>query len=325
MTWQKLAANFLISVALLGGVSAVTLYRAQAREAAIAAEFPPEGQFLTVNGAQVHVYISGAGPDLILIHGASGNARDMTVALAADLEKSYRVIAFDRPGLGWSDPIPDQSLRGQALQLSDAAQRLNVQTPIIVGQSYGGSVALAWALYAPVKPRALVLISAPSLPWPGALDIFYRLTDSTIGAALIPPLASAFTPERYLDTTIAAIFAPDPVPPGYAKAIAAKLTMRSSTLRANFAQVNDLRAEIVAQEPLYPQLTLPIELIHGTADTIVPINIHSEPFAARLPNAHLTVIAGAGHMPHYSHRAETLAAIGRAAERSGLRPSPQSP
>lgn len=321
MTWQRLAAKFLISAALLGGLSAVTLYRAQAREAAIAAEFPPEGQFLTVNGAQVHVYISGIGPDLILIHGASGNARDMTVAMAADLEKSYRVIAFDRPGLGWSDPIPDQSLRGQARHLAAAAQALNVQNPIIVGQSYGGSVSLAWALYAPVKPRALVLISAPSLPWPGPLDIFYRLSDSAIGSALIPPLASAYTPDSYLDTTIAAIFAPDPVPPGYAKAIAAKLTMRRATLRANFAQVNDLRAEIVAQEPLYPQLTLPIELIHGTADTIVPLNIHSKPLSERLPNAHLTVIEGAGHMPHYSHRAETLAAI----ERASLRASLQSP
>lgn len=325
MSWQKLAAKLLISAALLGGLTAVTLWRAQSREAAIMAEFPAQGQFVNVNGQRVHVYVTGSGPDLILIHGASGNARDMTMALAADLEKSYRVIAFDRPGLGWSDPIPDQSLRGQALHLAAAAAQLGVQTPIIVGQSYGGSVSLAWALYAPIKPRALVLISAPSLPWPGALDIFYRLSDSAIGSALIPPLASAYTPDSYLDTTIAAIFAPDPVPPGYANAIAAKLTMRRATLRANFAQVNDLRAEIVAQEPLYPQLTLPIEMIHGTADTIVPINIHSEPLSKRLPNAHLTVIAGAGHMPHYSHRAQTLAAIARAAERAGLRASPQSP
>ena len=299
----------------------MTLYRAQSREAAIAAEYPPKGQFLTVNGAQVHVYISGTGPDLILIHGASGNARDMTVALAADLEKSYRVIAFDRPGLGWSDPIPDQSLRGQALHLAAAATQLGIKNPIIVGQSYGGSVTLAWALYAPVKPRALVLISAPSLPWPGSLDIFYRLADSRIGATLVPPIATAFVPDSYLDTTIAAIFAPDPVPPGYAKAIAAKLTMRRATLRANFAQVNDLRPNIVLQELLYRQLTLPIELIHGTADTIVPLNIHSKPLSERLQNAHLTVMEGAGHMPHYSHRAEALAAI----ERASLRAPLQSP
>ncbi|GLS85135.1 hydrolase or acyltransferase [Cypionkella aquatica] len=325
MTWQKLAGKLLIAAALLGGVSGVTLYRAQSREAAILAEFPAQGQFLTVNGVQVHVYVTGAGPDLILIHGASGNARDLTVALAADLEKSYRVIAFDRPGLGWSDPIPDQSIRGQALHLADAAAQLNVHDPIIVGQSYGGSVTLAWALFAPLKPRALVLISAPSLPWPGPLDIFYRLSDSRIGAALIPPLAAAYVPDSFVDSSIAAVFSPDPVPPGYATAIAAKLALRRTTLRANFAQVNDLRPEIVAQEPLYPQLTLPIEMIHGTADTTVPLAIHSAPFAARMPNAHLTVLDGAGHMPHYSHRTAALAAIARAAQRSGLHSPPQSP
>lgn len=317
MTWQKLAVKILIIAVILVGISVLTLWRAQSRELAIDAKFPPNGQFLTVNGAQVHVYVSGAGPDLILIHGASGNARDMTLALAAELQRSYRVIAFDRPGLGWSDPIPDPSLRGQALHLSAAASALGIQDPILVGQSYGGSVSLAWALYAPLKPRALVLISAPALPWPGALDIFYRLSDSTIGAVLIPPLAAAFVPESYVDTIIATIFAPDPVPPGYADAIAAPLTMRRAALRANFAQVNDLRAEIVAQEPFYTQLTLPIELIHGTADTIVPLQIHSQPLAARLPNAHLTVIEGAGHMPHYSHTAQVLAAIESAAERSG--------
>ena len=321
MTWQRLAAKILISAAILGGISAVTLWRAQSRAAAIAAAHPPNGQFLNVNGARVHVYISGQGPDLILIHGASGNARDLTFALAADLAKSFRVIAFDRPGLGWSSPIPDQSLRGQALHLSAAAAQLGIENPLIVGQSYGGSVSLAWALFAPLKPRALVLIAAPSLPWSTPLDMFYRLTDTSIGAALIPPLASAFITDRYFDANVSAIFSPDAVPVGYAQAIGAKLTLQSNTLRTNFAQVNALRTEILTQEPLYPQLTLPMELIHGSADTIVPLAIHSEPLAARLANARLTVLPGAGHMPHYSHRAAVLEAISRAA----LRAAPQSP
>ncbi|MDB5665987.1 alpha/beta hydrolase [Cypionkella sp.] len=325
MIWKKLAAKLLITATILGGISAVTLWRAQAREDAIALKYPAEGQFLTVNTARVHVYVAGQGPDLILIHGASGNARDMTLALAADLTKSYRVIAFDRPGLGWSDEIADQTLRGQALHLSAAAAQLNVQNPIIVGQSYGGSVALAWALFAPIKPRALVLIAAPSLPWPGSLDLVYQVSASVFGAALVPPVATAYVPESFVTSSIAAIFSPDPVPPGYADTIAAPLILRRAALRANFAQVNSLRAEIVAQQPLYPQLTLPIELIHGTEDAIVPLHIHSEPLSALLPDANLTVVAGTGHMLHHSHRAEVLAVIARAAERSGLRAAPQSP
>ena len=68
-------------------------------------------------------------------------------------------------------------------------------------------------------------------------------------------------------------------------------------------------------EPRYPTLTLPVELIHGTADTIVPLHIHSDPLSQRLPDATLTVIDGAGHMPHHAHAEQVIAAIDRAALR----------
>lgn len=316
MTLRKLGISLAIIAALLTAFAVFVQNRAAAREAALIAAHPPRGQFITVNGVQVHVMISGTGPDLILIHGASGNALDLTVPLAEKLAEHYRVIAFDRPGLGWSDPIDDDSLTGQALHLSAAAQVLGVRNPIVVGQSFGGSVALAWALYAPMKPRALVLISAPSLPWPGPLDIWYRLTASRLGSALIIPVATAFVPQSYIDSSITGVFAPAAVPPGYGDTIDVALTLRRVTLRANAGQVNALRDQIVAMEPDYPTLTLPIEMLHGTADTIVPLAIHSAPFAAKMPNAHLVVIDGAGHMPHYSHTGLVLDAIARAALRS---------
>ena len=321
MTLRKLGVSLGIIAVLIAAFAVLVAVRAASRESALVSDYPPQGQFITVNGAQVHYIMAGTGPDLVLIHGASGNALDITGPLIVTLAGQYRVIAFDRPGLGWSDPIADDSLRGQALHLSDAAAALGVAEPIVVGQSYGGSVALAWGLDAPVKPRALVLISAPSLPWPGALDNWYRLTASRVGAALIVPVATAFVPESYIDRAITGVFAPTSVPPGYGDAIEVDLTLRRVTLRANAGQVNALRAQIVGQEPRYPTLTLPIEMLHGTADTIVPLKIHSEPLAARLPNANLVVIDGAGHMPHYSHTSLVIDAIARAA----LRSAPQSP
>ena len=321
MILRKLAVSLGIIAVLIAAFAVYVAVQARSREAALIAAHPPRGQFTVVNGAQVHYIMAGAGPDLILIHGASGNALDLTGPLMDQLSRQYRVIAFDRPGLGWSDPIGDDSLTGQALHLSAAAAALGVTNPIVVGQSYGGSVALAWGLDAPVKPRALVLISAPSLPWPGTLDIWYRLTASRLGAALIVPIATALVPESYIDRAVTGVFAPSAVPPGYGDSIEIDLTLRRSTLRANASQVNALREQIVAQEPRYPELTLPIEMVHGTADTIVPLNIHSAPFAARMPNANLVVIDGAGHMPHYSHTSLIIDAIARAA----LRTSPQSP
>jgi pimeloyl-ACP methyl ester carboxylesterase len=310
MTLPKLVASLALLALVL---TALTAWRVSARGAALAAQFPPTGQFVQVDGRQVHAIVAGAGPDVVLIHGASGNARDVTLALQADLAKTFRVTAFDRPGLGWSDPIADDSLKGQAIHLARAAQALGISDPVLVGQSYGGSVALAWALHAPLKPKSLVLISAPSLPWPGKLDIWYRITKTAPGRAIALPLAAAFVPESVVDAAITGVFAPDPVPEGYGQAIAAPLALRLGSLGVNAAHVNALRDQLVAMEPLYAGLTLPIEVLHGTADTIVPLAIHSDPLSHLLPNARLTTLEGTGHMPHFSRRTEVLAAITRAA------------
>ncbi len=310
MTLPKLVTSALL---LVGVLAALTLWRAAAREAAADAAFPPEGGFVTVDGHRIHYVIKGTGPDLVLIHGASGSLRDFTFALVDRLAPDYRVIAVDRPGLGHSDPIPDVSLAAQARVIKAAAAQLGAVNPIVLGQSYGGSVALAWALEG--GPKALILVSAPSLPWPGTLDIWYRLTSNPVGRALIVPLASAFVPQSYVASATSAVFAPDPVPPGYDAWIGTDLTLRRDTLATNMAQVNALRAELVQMQARYGSLTLPVELVHGDADTIVPLAIHSAPLALLLPGAALTVIPGAGHMPHHSHAEAVIAAIKRAALR----------
>lgn len=310
MTFPRLAAS-LAAVTL--GVSGLTGRRAARREAQAEAAFPPSGQFALVGTHRLHYEVAGQGPDLVMIHGASGSLRDLSFRLRDRLADRFRVILVDRPGLGHSDPIPETGLRAQAEFLRRGLEVLGLRDPILLGQSYGGSVALAWALMGGVK--ALVLVGSPSLPWPGKLDPWYRLTATTLGRRLAIPLASAFVPDRYVAQTTAAIFAPDPVPQGYEAHIGAALSLRRKTLAVNTAQVNALRDELVALEPHYPGLTLPVELIHGRADRIVPLDVHSGPLSARLPNARLTVIDGAGHMPHHAHIDRVIEAVHRSALR----------
>ncbi|HLQ17682.1 MAG TPA: alpha/beta hydrolase [Tabrizicola sp.] len=305
-----MAASVLIAAL---GLAGVTHWRASAREAAAEAAFPPSGQFVTVDGKRLHYEMKGEGPDLVMIHGASGSLRDLTFSLRDRLTDRYRVIVVDRPGLGHSDPLDEVSLLAQAKFIKAGVAQLGVTDPIVLGQSYGGSVALAWALDG--GPRALVMVSSPSMPWPGKLDIWYRLTSNAVGRAVVIPLASAFVPDSYVRSAIDAVFAPDPVPAGYDDFLGTPLTLRRETLTANVTQVNALRAELVTMEPLYPSLTLPVELVHGDADTIVPLHIHSQPLSKLLPNVTLTVIPGAGHMPHHSHEDQVIAAIDRAALR----------
>ena len=316
MTRKILAA----SVALLGlGLIAGVQWRLSAREAAAEAAHPPSGQFVTTGAGRVHLHVAGSGPDLVLIHGANGNLREFTFALVDRLSDRYRVIAVDRPGLGYSDPLPgrDATVAGQAAALRQAVAQIGVENPIVLGQSYGGTVALGWALQQP--PAALVLVSAPSLPWPGELDPWYRITASALGRATLVPLASAFVTEGYVRRAIDGVFAPQTPPAGYADHLGLDLTLRRGSMSVNAMQINALRPQVEAMQEQYAGLTLPVELVHGDSDSIVPLHIHSQPLAQILPNGALTVLPGVGHMPHHTHPDAVIAAIDRAAARAGLR------
>ena len=292
---------------------------ASQRKSRAEAAHPPIGQFLTVDGLRVHYDMQGAGPDIILLHGASGNLRDWTFGLRDLLTPHFRVTAFDRPGLGYSDALPEggYSLVDQVAVLRGAAEQLGIKRPVLLGQSFGGSVALEWGLEG--GAAALVLLSAPSLPWPGGLDASYKILSNPVSAAVVVPVATALVSEAYVAKAIERIFAPEKMPAGYIDYIGADLTLRPATLVANARQVNGLRPQLVAMEPRYPGLDLPVELIHGDADTIVPLAVHSAKLVKLLPDARLTVIPGGGHMPQHLHKDLVVEAALRAASRAGLR------
>ncbi len=322
----KLAA---LGVALLAAGTALVDRRAAARQAQAETTFPAVGQFITVNGTQLHVFIQGTGPDLVLLHGASGNLRDFSFALIDQLSDHYRVIAFDRPGLGYSGralPGYDSAFTAQAETLSEqatllqaAAAQLGADKPLVMGQSYGGAVGLAWALNQPDTLAGLILVSAPSNGWEGGLGTLYAINSSVLGGAFALPIISAFAPATQVRTTMDSIFAPNQVPAGYSDYVGAELVIRRASLRANARQVSALKSELLALIPRYGNLSLPVEIVHGDADTVVPLVIHSAKLVDQIPDAVLTVLPGVGHMPHHVDPGAVVAAIDRAATRAGLR------
>ncbi len=321
MTSRRSVLNLGIATvaAMAGGVFIDR--RATANEMRAEADFPPTGQFLTVDGARVHVHVEGTGPDLILIHGASGNTRDFTYDLVGALAPRYRVIAFDRPGLGYSDPIGGTGLSpmGQAAHLQKAAAMLGVTKPLILGQSYGAAVAMAWALSFP-DPAALILVSGATMPWKGrALGPWYEVAQTGLGGVTAVPLIAAFPPLDFARNALNAVAAPENPPAGYADYIGLPLILRRASTRVNARQVGTLKSHIIDMLPRYPSVTIPVELLHGTADGIVYASVHSEPLSRLLPDATLTLLDGAGHMAHHTRLPDVIAAVDRAATRAGLR------
>jgi len=319
-----------LSLAVLAGCAVATDRQSSARVQTAEADYPPEGQFVTVDGRRVHAVVRGEGPDVILIHGAGGNTREWTFQFMDRLTDRYRVIAFDRPGMGYTDRISDdfnrtfttdaESPAEQAAFLQTAAQQLGVEKAIIVGHSFGGSVALAWALNHPESVAGIVNLAGPSHPWPGDLGLYYAINGSSLGGAIVPPLINALASEQRIEDAVTGIFAPQPVPDGYVEHIGAPLSIRPDSLRANTRQVNTLRPHIVEMAPRYAtELTMPLEILHGDLDTTVPLDIHSIPLKAAVPHANLVVLEGIGHMPHHAEPQLVEDAIDRIATASGLR------
>ncbi|PXW70401.1 pimeloyl-ACP methyl ester carboxylesterase [Loktanella sp. PT4BL] len=320
---------------ILGVTALATAVISQYRAAQATTQYPPLGQFVDVTGGQVHYVQDGSGPHLVLLHGAGGNLREWTFDLMNRLTDRYTVTAFDRPGLGYTDRVPGiatgltategDSPQAQAAMLREAAEKLGITDPIVAGHSFGGIVSYAWAVAgldqdSPANASAIVSFAGVTMPWPGGLDRYYTVNGSAFGGVITIPAISAFVPPSVVDSSIEATFAPQSAPAGYADYIGAGLTLRPSSMRANTRQVNTSRPHVVQLSQRYPELTLPIEILHGEEDTTVPIHIHAEEIAKIVPQVNTTRLPGVGHMPHHADPLAAISAIDRAALRAGIQP-----
>jgi pimeloyl-ACP methyl ester carboxylesterase len=300
----------------------VTLWKAARHEARAEAAYPPLGEIIEVDGHALHYVQAGAGPDVVLIHGASGNVRDFTFDLMGRLaDAGFRVTVFDRPGLGYTDR-PDRdgaSIFEQAAFLNAGARQIGLQAPVVLGHSYGGAVALAWATRHQGDLSALVLLAAASNPWPGPLSLYYRVLSHPLGQAVAAPLLTAWVPDHVVTDAIGQVFAPQDTPEGYADYIGAGLTLRRASLRENALQRASILSEVREMVPDYGGIDLPTEILHGTADTTVGLRVHSEPLAGQIEGANLVRMEGIGHSPHQSEPEVVVEAVIRAATRAGLR------
>ncbi|WP_270730600.1 alpha/beta fold hydrolase [Shimia sp. Alg240-R146] len=318
LKWIGLTLLVLVGAALVG-----TLWKVEQRKALAKSKFAPDGEFVDVEGHPVH-YVDRGNPEapaVVLLHGASGNTRDFTFDLVDRLTDRFRVIVFDRPGLGHTPPLAQNgvSIAHQAALLSQASIAIGVKNPIVAGQSFGGAVTMAWAVNHPDNIAAAVSIAGATYPWEGGLSGFYaRLADPWKGP-VVARLISAWASEDYVAASIDGIFAPQDAPEGYAQYVGVPLILRPSSLIANAQQRHDLRPQLRALAPQYKSLSLPVEIVHGDLDTTVGLHVHSTRMVEDIAGANLVTLKGIGHMPHHTNPDDIVAAIDRAAVRAGLR------
>ena len=263
-----------VLAALLGVGAVVTVVGARLIERL----HPPRGRFLDISGFRQHLIELGEdigkrghALPVVLLHGAGCNLEDMRLALGERLAAVHRVILIDRPGQGWSERPGHQgsSPAYQAAVLGQVLDRLGVDRAIVVGHSWGGALALSFALDYPRRVAGLVVVAPPTHPrmrrtrWlyvaigtPFVGWLVTRTLTLPVGVLLLGPmLLSAFLPQR--------------PPARYTRRAAALLLLRPRAMLANARDISHIKAFLARQVGRYAKLAVPLIILSGDRDNVV--------------------------------------------------------
>jgi pimeloyl-ACP methyl ester carboxylesterase len=314
--------------AALAGASGLVL-------ANIAKTYPPTGRFVDADGALLHVTLcEPQGPqrgDVVLLHGASGNEANMMQALGPALTAAgFRVLAFDRPGHGWSAPAAENArLATQARLLTQAAKKLGAARPIVIAHSFAGAVAMAMADKTPDFAEGYVLISPLVMPFTKKIAWRYRVSATPVIGQIFAYAIAPALGALMLDSALDSVFAPQRAPADFSTRTAAPLALMPPAFLANARDVVAVNAQLQAQAPNYPAIQAPFVLVSGDADDVVSPERHARPLSKILPRARLILAPGVGHSPHWVAPELVLAAVEEIADEgqtghSGGRSAPEN-
>jgi pimeloyl-ACP methyl ester carboxylesterase len=151
------------------------------------------------NGLRIHYQQVGAGPDVVMVHGITGNLAVWHLHIVPALSEHFRVLTYDLRGHGYSGTPPTgYSPDDMASDLQQLLEALEIERPVIVGHSYGADIALYLAARQPQRVREVIAIEA-ALP---ALEASRR-HDGWIGwsywAQALERAGHAVPPERRSD------------------------------------------------------------------------------------------------------------------------------
>lgn len=277
---------------------------------------PLAGQFLEVNGVRLHYVERGAGTPLVLLHGNGSMIQDFESSGLIDLAaKNYRVIVFDRPGFGHSDRPRNViwTPAAQAELIDGALDRLGVSHAIVLGHSWGASVAVALALKYPKLVQGLVLASGYYYPTLRP-DVFalsapaVPLVGDVLGHTLSPIVSRMMWP-----LLMAKIFGPRSVPKKFA-GFPKEMALRPSQIRASAAESALMIPDAFQFRDDYADLKMPVAIVAGEEDRLVDIDAQSKRLHDDVPQSKFHRVPGTGHMIHQTATGVVMSAINEVAE-----------
>jgi pimeloyl-ACP methyl ester carboxylesterase len=243
----------------------------------------------SLDGTRISYQEIGSGPPLVLIPGINLDHAVWSTCIAR-LQGEFRVIALDLRGHGDSDkPAGGYSYATLAADVAALIGRLQVEDAVVVGWSFGGAVALRYAVEARTPPSGLVLVAA-AVPrvvvaddWPRGISV------EDAAAAIDRELSVEWPSARRAVLERMFVEAPDRQTLDWLWSLSIQTPPWVGVACRRTLYTEDLRAAL-------PSLAVRTLIVHGMEDRIVPVA--SAEFAhAAIPDSRLVPLEDCGHAP----------------------------
>ncbi|MES3636580.1 alpha/beta fold hydrolase [Mycobacterium intracellulare] len=248
-----------------------------------------DGKITQAGDYRIHYHELGEGPAVIMLHGAGPGATSWA-NYQGNIEafaQSHRTILVDMPGFGGSDEItsmdePATTIRARVLR--DLMDNLGIERASFVGNSYGGAVAMAFAVDYPERTDRLILMAAA-----GTLKTIFTLQPTEGHRAM---RIAAKNPTEETMRPVVAAFMHDP----------SKMSPEAFKRRVEAAQNQPLRETPMGtstapwrdQEPELHRIQAKTLIIWGREDRVNPLEIGLL-LLREIPDSRLLIVRNCGH------------------------------
>jgi pimeloyl-ACP methyl ester carboxylesterase len=319
-------AAAIVSAIFLAALLVIGYFVLATRRIAAQAErrIPPAGNFVDIDGHQIHYVEAGEGRPIVFVHGLGGQLHHFRHP-TFPLLPGYRLIALDRPGSGYSVRARGATgrLPEQAHMVAAFIGALGLEKPLLVGHSLGGAVALTTALNHPDAISGVVAL-APLTHMEDeiraefkALYIRSRIKRWLIANTIAVPQSLKYAPQ-----TLDFVFGPQKWPEDYIVAGGGMLGLRPSHIYATATDIVAIEKDLAEIEKRYGEIRMPSALMFGTADRVLDCRRHGLPMRDRIAALDFELAEGQGHMLQFTASERVAEMVERTASRAFAAHSP---
>jgi pimeloyl-ACP methyl ester carboxylesterase len=208
----------------------------------------------------------------------------------------------------------------QAEAIHMAVKKLKLDKPIIVGHSWGGAVAIAYAKQFGDEVSGVVSLAGVAYPWKGPHGWYDNLLTTPVINHIFTRLFLNKMGQLYVPLSINAIFEPEVARSDYREGAQAEIILRPSTIINNSFYSYNLRRHLKTMSKKYNDINTPFLIVAGNRDYIVHSKSQSERLHNEVAGSEYMLFKDTGHMPHHTQTQILADKIGRMSKGEALTP-----